>query len=61
MERLIGSIGLTPLTHPLSLQLLETNAKSGNAGRTLRLLNLRKDRYFPHHIFQILPSLFVAL
>ena len=46
MERLIRSIGLTPLTHPLSLQLLETNAKSGNAGRTLRLLNLKK--YLDH-------------
>ena len=47
MERLIGSVGLTALTHPLSFQLLETNAKSGNVGRTLSLLNLRKARDYP--------------
>ena len=38
---------LTPLTHHLYLQLLETNAKSGNVGRTLRLLNLQKARDYP--------------
>lgn len=42
VERLIGKIGLTPLTDRLSLSLLEANGKAGNVGRTLSLLNLRK-------------------
>ena len=40
MERLIGSVGLTPLTHPLTFHILETKANSINVGRTLILLNL---------------------
>ncbi len=46
MEKLIGSIGYTPLTDQLSLRLLEANGKAGNIGRTLALLNLRKARKF---------------
>lgn len=42
VERLIGKIGLTPLTDRLSLALLEANGKAGNIGRTISLLNLRK-------------------
>jgi len=44
LERLIGSISLTPLTDNLSLRLLEANGKAGNIGRSLSLLNLRKSR-----------------
>jgi len=44
LERLIGNIGLTPLTDRLSLRLLEANGKAGNIGRTLSLLNLRKSK-----------------
>ena len=40
MEHLIGFVGLTPLTHLISFQLLETNTKSGNVVRALSLLNL---------------------
>ena len=40
MERLIGSLCITPLTHLISFQLLETNTNSGNVGRALSLLNL---------------------
>ena len=47
MERLIGSIGLTPLTDLLSQNLLEANGKAGNVGRTLSLLALRKSRNYP--------------
>ena len=39
MECLIGSMGITPLTHQPALQILETNTKSENVGRTLILLN----------------------
>jgi pentatricopeptide repeat protein len=42
LERLIGNIGMTPLTDRLSLRLLEANGKAGNIGRTISLLNLRK-------------------
>jgi hypothetical protein len=45
-EKLIGSIGFTPLTHQLSLRLLEANGKAGNIGRTIALLELRKARKF---------------
>ncbi len=44
MERLIGSIGLTPLTDQLSFNLLRANGKSGNIGRVISLLNLRKAK-----------------
>ena len=54
MEHLIWSMGLTPLAHPLSFQILETNNKSGNMGQTLILLNLQKAPYFPPQIFYIL-------
>ena len=40
MAFLIGSMGPTPLTHPLYFQLRETNTKSINVGRNLSLLNL---------------------
>jgi len=42
LERLIGNIGMTPLTDRLSLRLLEANGKAGNIGRTISLLKLRK-------------------
>ena len=44
MERLTGSVVPTPLTHPLSFHLLETNIKSINVGRTRTpiILNLQK-------------------
>ena len=45
-EKLIGSIGYTPLTNSLSLRLLEANGKAGNIGRSIALLNLRKVRQF---------------
>ena len=47
MEHLIRSVVLTPLDHLLSFQILETNAKSVNMGRTRSLLNLRKSRDYP--------------
>ena len=40
-------MGLTPLTHMLSFQILETNTKSGNVGPTLNLLNLINARDSP--------------
>jgi len=42
LERLIGSIRLTPITDSLSFRLLEANAKAGNVGRTMAILHLRK-------------------
>jgi pentatricopeptide repeat protein len=47
LERLIGSLGKTPLTDKLSLRLVEANGKSGNIGRVLSLLNLRASRDYP--------------
>ena len=48
VERLIGTINLTPLTNTLSLHLLEANGKAGNVGRTISLLHLRgKKKYRP--------------
>jgi pentatricopeptide repeat protein len=44
LERLIGSLGKTPLTDKLSLRLVEANGKAGNIGRVLSLLNLRSSR-----------------
>ena len=44
LERLIGSIGRTPLTRKLSFRLVEANGKAGNIGRVLSLLNLRSSR-----------------
>ena len=44
MEFLIGSMGLTPQTHPLSVQLLENNTKCINVGRNLSLLNQIKSQ-----------------
>jgi pentatricopeptide repeat protein len=44
MERLIGSIGWTPITEDLSYRLLEANGKAGNVRRTLALLELRRRR-----------------
>ena len=56
LERLIGTIGETPLTDELSLKLLEANAKAGNVGRTLSLLELRKS-YPPQYPREFLLSL----
>eukprot|EP00956_Cyclotella_meneghiniana_P003466 scaffold4216_cov45-Cyclotella_meneghiniana.AAC.5 len=48
IERLIGSIGWTPITEGLSYRLLEANSKAGNVRRTLALLELRRRRgYIP--------------
>eukprot|EP00559_Dactyliosolen_fragilissimus_P000978 CAMPEP_0184857658 /NCGR_PEP_ID=MMETSP0580-20130426/2807_1 /TAXON_ID=1118495 /ORGANISM="Dactyliosolen fragilissimus" /LENGTH=702 /DNA_ID=CAMNT_0027353377 /DNA_START=345 /DNA_END=2453 /DNA_ORIENTATION=+ len=47
IERLIGSIGHTPLTDNLSLRLLEANGKAGNIGRAISLLQLRKSKRYP--------------
>ena len=47
MERLTGYMGSTPLTHPLSFQILDLNTNPGNMERTLILLNLRKARDYP--------------
>ena len=47
MRRLIGSVGHTPLTHLIPFQLLDINARSGNVGQTLSLLNLKKSRNCP--------------
>jgi hypothetical protein len=47
VERLIGLLGRTPLTDPLSLRLVEANGKAGNIGRVLALLNLRSSRTYP--------------
>jgi pentatricopeptide repeat protein len=44
IERLIGSIGWTPITEGLSYRLLEANGKAGNVRRTLALLELRRRR-----------------
>eukprot|EP00804_Cyclotella_cryptica_P009629 CCRYP_006301-RC/>CCRYP_006301-RC protein AED:0.25 eAED:0.25 QI:156/1/1/1/0.75/0.6/5/1622/800 len=44
IERLIGSIGWTPITEGLSYRLLEANGKAGNVRRTLALLELRRLR-----------------
>ena len=44
MGCIIESMSLTPLTHPLTLQLLDTYTKSGNMGCTISLLNLQKSR-----------------
>ena len=46
MDHLIGSMGLYPLTHLLSFQLLEMNVESVNVERTLSFLNLQKYRYY---------------
>jgi pentatricopeptide repeat protein len=49
-ERYIGHLGRTPLTDHLSLRLLTANAKSGNLGRCLSLLELREKKgYRPRH------------
>jgi pentatricopeptide repeat protein len=49
-ERYIGHLGRTPLTDHLSLRLLTANAKSGNLGRCLSLLELRSQKkYRPRH------------
>jgi pentatricopeptide repeat protein len=45
-ERHIGRLGRTPLTDHLSLRLLTANAKAGNLGRCLSLLELRGQRRF---------------
>lgn len=44
VEKLIGTIGLTPLTNRLSFNLLRANGKAGNIGRVMSLLNLRKAK-----------------
>jgi pentatricopeptide repeat protein len=46
-ERYIGHLGRTPLTDHLSLRLLTANAKSGNLGRCLSLLELRAQKKYP--------------
>jgi pentatricopeptide repeat protein len=45
-ERYIGQLGRTPLTDHLSLRLLTANAKSGNLGRSLSLLELRAQKNY---------------
>jgi len=45
VEKLIGTIGLTPLTNRLSFNLLRANGKAGNIGRVMSLLNLRKAKH----------------
>jgi hypothetical protein len=44
IEKLVGSIGKTPLTDELSLQLLKANGLAGHVGRSISLLGLRKKR-----------------
>ena len=46
-ERYIGHLSRTPLTDHLSLRLLTANAKSGNLGRCLSLLELRAQKKYP--------------
>lgn len=43
-ESQLGILGHTQLTDHLSLRLLTANAKAGNLGRCLSLLNLRKEK-----------------
>jgi pentatricopeptide repeat protein len=45
-ERYIGQMGRTPLTDHLSLRLLTANAKCGNLGRCLSLLELRAQKKY---------------
>jgi pentatricopeptide repeat protein len=45
-EYLIGHMGKTQMTDALSLALLETHGKSGNVGRAIQLLELRKSRNY---------------
>lgn len=47
IECLVGRIDRTPLTDDLSLRLLEANGKSGNVGRSMALLQLRRSRGYP--------------
>ena len=47
MELLIGSVGLTTLTHPLSFQIMEMISNSVNVGWNLILLNLCKAQDCP--------------
>ena len=46
-EKYLGQLKSTPLTDTLSLRLLVANAKAGNVGRVLSLLQLRRARSFP--------------
>lgn len=46
LEHMIGKIGLTKLTDHLSLRLLTVNAKAGNIGRVIALLQLRSKRQY---------------
>jgi len=52
LEKLVGSIGLTPLTDLLSQNLLEANGKAGNVGRALSLLALRKSRGYEPNAYE---------
>ena len=52
LEKLVGSIGLTPLTDLLSQNLLEANGKAGNVGRSLSLLTLRKSRNYAPNTYE---------
>jgi len=52
VEKLVGSIGLTPLTDLLSQNLLEANGKAGNVGRALSLLSLRKSRHYAPNAYE---------
>uniref|UniRef100_A0A7S2U743 Pentacotripeptide-repeat region of PRORP domain-containing protein n=1 Tax=Attheya septentrionalis TaxID=420275 RepID=A0A7S2U743_9STRA len=56
LERLVGLVGKTPLTDPLSFSLLKANGKAGNIGRALALLNMRKARNYPPRKDQEYPS-----
>jgi hypothetical protein len=46
IEKMVGSIGQTPLTEDLSLHLLKANGMAGHVGRAISLLSLRQKRGF---------------
>lgn len=46
IEKIVGSVGQTPLTDELSLHLLKANGLAGHVGRALSLLSLRQKRGF---------------
>jgi hypothetical protein len=52
-EKYVGTLGETPLTDHLSLRLLTANAKAGNLGRCLALLELRAQKKYPTRLREI--------
>ncbi|GAX28009.1 hypothetical protein FisN_16Lh288 [Fistulifera solaris] len=46
-EKIFGQWNKTPLTDHVTLRLLTANAKAGNVGRVLKLLQLRLQKKFP--------------